>query len=63
MANETITLTEEQQKKRRQRSIALAVVLGGLVVLFYTVTIIKLGPEAVNKPLYEDRSKPIEQTE
>lgn len=47
--NEGITLTEEQQKKRRSRSIAIAVILASLVVLFYVVTIIKLGPDVVNR--------------
>ncbi|WP_428641805.1 hypothetical protein [Roseibium sp.] len=46
-----ITLTEEQKKKRRSRSLAIAAVLGALVVLFYVVTIIKLGPGVLNRPL------------
>ncbi|MEP1931772.1 MAG: hypothetical protein ABJQ71_17385 [Roseibium sp.] len=47
--NEGITLTEEQKKKRRGRSIAIAVILASLVVLFYVVTIIKLGPGVINR--------------
>jgi len=46
-----ITLTDEQKKKRRSRSIAIAVALGALVVLFYVVTIVKLGPGVLNRPL------------
>ncbi|WP_428688148.1 hypothetical protein [Roseibium sp.] len=46
-----ITLTEEQKKKRRSRSIAIAAVLGALVLLFYVVTIVKLGPGILNRPL------------
>ncbi|WP_165814628.1 hypothetical protein [Labrenzia sp. 011] len=46
-----ITLTDEQKRKRRARSIAIAVVLGALVVLFYVVTIVKLGPGVIDRPL------------
>ena len=49
--NKGITLTEEQKKKRRSRSIAIALVLGGLVLLFYVVTIIKMGPDIMNRAL------------
>lgn len=45
-----IVLTEEQKRKRRSRSVALAVVLGLLVVLFYIVTLVK-GPGVLNRPL------------
>ncbi|KQZ63277.1 protoheme IX farnesyltransferase [Rhizobium sp. Root149] len=40
---ETIKLNEKQQKSRRGRNIALGVVLGALVVIFYIVTLIKIG--------------------
>ena len=46
-----IVLTEEQNRRRRARSIAIAVVLGALVVLFYLVTIVKLGPGVMKRPL------------
>jgi hypothetical protein len=46
-----IVLTEEQKRRRRARSIAIAVVLGALVVLFYLVTIVKLGPGVMKRPL------------
>lgn len=45
-----IVLTEEQQRRRRARSIAIALALGALVLLFYVVTIVKLGPGAVQPP-------------
>ncbi len=45
-----IVLTEAQRKSRRARSIALALVLGALVILFYVVTLIK-GPGVLNRPL------------
>ena len=40
---ETVNLTESQKKARRSRNIALGVVLMGLVVLFYVVTVVKFG--------------------
>ena len=44
-------LSPEEQKRRRQRSVALALALGALVILFYVVTIAKLGPGVLNRPL------------
>ena len=44
-----IRLTEQQQRARRARSIAIAVSLGVLVVLFYIVTLVK-GPGVVMHP-------------
>ena len=45
-----IVLSEEQKRSRRARSIAIALVLGALVVLFYVVTLVK-GPAVLNRPL------------
>ena len=45
-----IVLTEEQKRSRRARSIAIALALGALVVLFYLVTLVK-GPAVLNRPL------------
>ena len=47
---EPVELTEEQKRSRRSRSIALAVILGVVVVLFYFVTLVK-GPAVLNRPL------------
>jgi hypothetical protein len=44
-------LTPEEQKRRRQRSVALAIALGVLVALFYAITIAKLGPQVLQRPL------------
>lgn len=41
---ETIELTERQKRSRRNRNIALGVVLGALVVIFYAITIIRMVP-------------------
>ena len=46
-----IVLTEEQKRRRRARSIAIALALAALVVLFYLVTMIKLGPRVLDRPL------------
>ena len=46
-----IVLSVEQKRRRRARSIAIASVLGFLVLLFYVVTIVKLGPNVLNRPL------------
>jgi hypothetical protein len=45
-----IVLTEAQKRARRARSIAIAVSLGLIVVLFYLVTLAK-GPGVLNRPL------------
>lgn len=41
--------TEEQLKRRRQRNLALAWTLAGLIVLFFVVTIVKLGGNVANR--------------
>jgi hypothetical protein len=40
---ELIKLTDAQKKSRRGRNVALGLVLAGLVVIFYAITIIKIG--------------------
>lgn len=40
---ETVKLNEKQQKSRRGRNVALGIVLGVLVIIFYIVTLIKIG--------------------
>jgi len=46
-----IVLTPEQAKSRRQRNLAIGLAVGFLVLLFYAVTIVKLGPGVLNRPL------------
>lgn len=38
-----IRLTPDQERRRRQRSIAIALTLGALVVLFFVVTMVRIG--------------------
>jgi hypothetical protein len=42
-----LIMTPEQQKIRRQRNVAI----GRFVLLFHAVTIAKLGPGVLNRPL------------
>jgi hypothetical protein len=46
-----IVLSEEQKRRRNARSIAIGLSLGALVLLFYVVTIVKLGPAVLVRPL------------
>jgi hypothetical protein len=46
-----IVLTDEQRRRRRARSIALGLVLAALAILFYVVTVVKLGPSVLNRPI------------
>jgi len=47
---EGIVLTDAQLRSRRHRSIAIALALGVLVVLFFAVTMVK-GPGVLNRPM------------
>jgi archaellum biogenesis protein FlaJ (TadC family) len=49
--DETIKLTDKQRKARRSRSIAIALGLVILVVIFYVATIAKFGPAILDRPL------------
>jgi hypothetical protein len=46
-----IVLTDEQKRRQRARSIAIALSLGALVILFYVITIVKLGPNVLTRPM------------
>jgi len=46
-----INLTPSQLRSRRQRNIAIGLAVGFFVILFYVVTIAKLGPGVINRPL------------
>jgi hypothetical protein len=45
-----IVLTEAQKRTRRNRSIAIALALGVMVVLFFAVTLVK-GPVVLLRPM------------
>ena len=41
----------ERQRRQRMRSIAIAWILAALAVLFFIVTIVRLGGNVANRPL------------
>jgi hypothetical protein len=45
-----IVLTEAQKRARRSRSLAIALALGALVILFFAITLVK-GPGVLVRPL------------
>ncbi len=45
------SLSEQQVRARRNRSIAIALALGAMVLLFYAATIVRMGGNVVNRPL------------
>jgi hypothetical protein len=49
VAGDAVISDEEFKRRRRARSIAIAVVLGALVILFYIVTLVQ-GPGVLNQP-------------
>ena len=42
---------EERQRLQRRRSIAIALALAGLVLLFYIATIVRLGGNVFNRAM------------
>jgi hypothetical protein len=46
-----IVPTDQDAKRRRRNSIALGLVLGALVLIFYVLTIVKMGPGIFNREL------------
>lgn len=59
MAMATETPGDEAWLRRRKaRSLAIALGLGALVVIFYTATLVRLGPNALRKDGAVDAAKP-----
>lgn len=46
-----VAFNAEDMARRKRRSVALALLLTGLVVFFYVITIFKTGPSILNRPL------------
>lgn len=42
---------DQAARNRRRRSVAIALALGAFALLFYAVTIVKLGPAVLDRPL------------
>ena len=51
MEDDRIELNDKQKKAQRARSIAIALMLGSLVLIFYLVTVLKFGTLILNRPL------------
>lgn len=49
--NQGVRLTPEQQKARRQRNIAIGWSIGLLVILFWAVTLVRLGAHVFQRPM------------
>jgi hypothetical protein len=43
IVSQPLTADEERRRRQRRNSIAIGLVLGFLVLLFYTLTIVKMG--------------------
>ncbi len=48
---EGVTLNDGQARARRFRNIAIALCLFGMVAAFYAATIVKFGPEILDRPM------------
>jgi hypothetical protein len=48
---EEVLLTPAQQKSQSRRNIAIALAIGVFILLIYLVTIAKLGPGVLDRPL------------
>lgn len=41
----------EAKRRERSRNLAIGLALAGLVALFYAATLVRLGPNALNRPM------------
>lgn len=51
MEDDRVQLTEAQKKARRSRSVAIALALAAFVVVMYVVTLVKMGPGILDRPM------------
>ena len=45
------TLTPGQLRARRSRSVAIALILGALAVMFFVMTIVRMGGNVLDRPM------------
>ncbi len=50
-ADDGVVLTPEQERSRRARNIAIGVTIALLAVLFYAITVVRLGGAVANRAL------------
>jgi hypothetical protein len=50
-ALEGVVLTPEQERSRRARNIAIGVMIALLAVLFYAITVVRLGGAVANRAI------------
>jgi hypothetical protein len=50
-ADDGVVLTPEQARSRRARNIAIGVAIALLAVLFYAITVVRLGGAVANRKL------------
>jgi len=50
--DDRVTLTDSQRKAQRSRSLAIALALVAFVVIMYIVTVIKMGPAILDRPMF-----------
>jgi hypothetical protein len=48
---EGVQLTEDEKLRRSRRNKAIAIAVAGLCVLFYVITIFKMGPAILARPM------------
>ena len=48
---EGLRLTPAEKQRQAKRSRAIAFAIAGLCVLFYVITVLKMGPSILNRPL------------
>jgi hypothetical protein len=46
-----LRLTDEQKKRQRARNLAIGIAVALLVVIFYAITVLKLGPAVLKREL------------
>lgn len=49
--DEGVTLTPEQARSRRARNVAIGVTVALLAVLFYAITVVRLGGAVANRTI------------
>ena len=55
--DERVILSDQQKSARRKRSIAIAIGLFSMVIIFYWATITKFGPRLMDRPIISIHTK------